>query len=381
LEKDEFFDVNDIINETELKYDTDEEDNEYSKPKNASFNYDKLKNEPRFWNFDQLKTIMIRLMKSSRMRKRQNVFKKQIQTIFEEIGMINKNQLDIFKKMENQNTLFQSKTNDLDIKMKNLENSVNLQVMVIQDINEILTGKIKSMNLRNDENDIVVKSIKTNIEKLEKKSKQQDILIKEQIEIIKGDTTEVISKTKRNFDNQLLGVLNDSKNTKLESVHYLDQSKEYTYQTLTSHTNDINNLLDGFKTNLIQSQEIDKRNSTKKMQSLNDEMISIKEEYRKKDKLIEKYLVDLKNDIKNITNNIIKPTQISEAKISEVVSKQMEIQSNLKQEQIFIRDLIKKLVYAMEVSFISARNLNEQISSSSLANANKLELKPMMKAR
>jgi len=47
-----------------------------------------MKNEPRFWNFEQLKTIILRLMKSSKIRKRQVRFKDNINTIFQDLKNI-----------------------------------------------------------------------------------------------------------------------------------------------------------------------------------------------------------------------------------------------------------------------------------------------------
>jgi len=63
LEREEIFEINEVINEVNLHYDTDEEDNENDKPNNALPIYDKVRLEPRFWNLEQLKTLILRIMK------------------------------------------------------------------------------------------------------------------------------------------------------------------------------------------------------------------------------------------------------------------------------------------------------------------------------
>jgi len=59
-----------------------------------------MKNEPRFWNFEQLKTVILRLLKSSKIRKRQVRFKDNINYIFSDLKKIHTKNADLNARLE-----------------------------------------------------------------------------------------------------------------------------------------------------------------------------------------------------------------------------------------------------------------------------------------
>lgn len=169
--------------------------------------------------------------------------------------------------------------------------------------------------------------------------------------------------------------MKDISNSKDEMKGIVEHSKEFTMQTLQNQGEVQKEIMDGYRMSIIQTQEIEKRAMMRDMTVLKEDVAAIRDESRKNDKILEKNLSELMMEFRKLMNNTIRPVQQSEDKVAQMESRQHELEQKFLQDHHFFRDLIRKLIYSMQSSFISARTLNEQIQQSSSQNLQMLDFK------
>jgi len=151
---------------------------------------------------EQLKTLVIRLMKSSKMRKRQDTFKKDIANIYKKIEQIHNNEAEVVRRIDKHWENINAKTDELNTKFCNWITELNLRIQVCQDSLDQFAVKFKQLAVRTDELDTVQKVIISKNEKLGAKINKQDAVIKEKSESLRNDMLELISKSQRQLEKQ-----------------------------------------------------------------------------------------------------------------------------------------------------------------------------------
>jgi len=137
--------------------------------------YDIIKNQPTFWTFEQLKTIVIRLMKSSKIRCRQAKFKKHIHKLFEEVNKINEFNSELNTKIESDNSTINLKLDKTINQLEKITKEMNLKIQFNQDTNDQINTKIKNINIRLDNMITEQEKIYSKIEKINSKVAKQEL--------------------------------------------------------------------------------------------------------------------------------------------------------------------------------------------------------------
>jgi hypothetical protein len=141
-------------------------------------------------------------MKQSKMRKRQDVFKREFKKISNELDSINEYNDNTTTTVEKHWLKINEKVDEINTKFSNWTNELNLRIQVCQDSMDHTIVKFKQLSLRTEELDNNQKHIIQMNEKLANKINKQDNTIKDKIELLRNDMLELISKAQRQIDKQ-----------------------------------------------------------------------------------------------------------------------------------------------------------------------------------
>eukprot|EP00801_Mesodinium_rubrum_P005369 Mrub_05372.p1 GENE.Mrub_05372~~Mrub_05372.p1 ORF type:complete len:372 (-),score=59.45 Mrub_05372:24-1094(-) len=184
-------------------------------------------------------------------------------------------------------------------------------------------------------------------------------MIKDKVESVKADLYELHSKSQNRIDRSHKSLTSEMDSLKNAYSLKIDESREFISQELKRNNDEFLDYLDKFKIEHINLMYKDFTEINKTIDEMRNFMKKMKNDLENNDQLLEERIIKNHNSIEIYNSKILKPSIELEEKLENHSDKLTEIESRIYSNGNIIRDIIKKLIYTIETSFISGKNYDK----------------------
>lgn len=140
---------------------------------------------------------------------------------------------------------------------------------------EQLNNRFKKMDKQNEELDTNLKNLITKVDKNLFRLNTFEQIIKEKTDNITNEINESLQKSQTRFDKQFKSLVKEMDLQKGGFKQKIDESREFTWQELNKHTINVNQSLDDFKSQHIQSYTFEQKKVNHRLESIDTKIIQI----------------------------------------------------------------------------------------------------------